>query len=103
MIYGGWNAGSDALREARSLVIGDELFRDFFQRHQDVRCIVPSHNFRRKGSYIVLYGASSFVINNNTLNLMGFHSSLSPDLRWRRAHQHGQWTQTRIFLSSHAT
>jgi len=54
LLISGENAGGNALRDARSLVITDEQFRDFLQRHQCVSCIVPEDNLRMKDSYLIL-------------------------------------------------
>merc|ERR1712135_172071 len=54
LLISGENVGVDALRDARSLVITDEQFHDFLQRHQCVPCIVPEDNLRMKNSYLIL-------------------------------------------------
>jgi radical S-adenosyl methionine domain-containing protein 2 len=54
LLISGENAGENALRDARSLVITDDQFRGFLQRHEGVPCIVPEDNLRMKDSYLIL-------------------------------------------------
>lgn len=54
LIIDGENAGADALRHAHELVITDEQFRAFEQRHGELKCLVPESNEKMKDSYLIL-------------------------------------------------
>jgi len=54
LIIDGENAGADALRDAKELVITDEQFRAFEHRHGKLKCLVPESNEKMKDSYLIL-------------------------------------------------
>jgi len=54
LLLEGENAGPDALRDAQELVITDEQFKAFEQRHKDLKCLVPESNEKMKDSYLIL-------------------------------------------------
>lgn len=48
------NAGDQAVRQAKDLLITDQQFQDFVARHQSLKCLVPESNLLMKSSYIIL-------------------------------------------------
>lgn len=70
-----------SLRDARDLVITDEQFRAFLDRHKNQRCLVPESNEVMRDSYLnldeemryVLVG-SYYITNSNLLADMHTHS-----------------------------
>ena len=44
LIIGGENAGKDALKNAENLVVSDEQFQEFTERHKDIACLVIESN-----------------------------------------------------------
>ena len=55
LLIDGENAGgANDLRDARQLVITDEQFRDFCQRHEHLGCLVPESNLAMRNSYLIL-------------------------------------------------
>jgi radical S-adenosyl methionine domain-containing protein 2 len=54
LILDGENAGAGALRDAQELVITDDQFRAFEQRHRGLTCLVPESNEKMKNSYLIL-------------------------------------------------
>ena len=46
--------GENNLRDARELVIADEQFQEFAQRHQHLKCFVPESNLAMRNSYLIL-------------------------------------------------
>lgn len=55
LLIDGENMGGEKnLRDARPLVITDEQFREFCQRHQHLSCLVPESNLAMRNSYLIL-------------------------------------------------
>ncbi|PPR06791.1 hypothetical protein CVT24_011291 [Panaeolus cyanescens] len=54
LLLEGENTGESSLRDARSLVITDEQFKYFLERHQGQTCLVPESNEAMKDSYLNL-------------------------------------------------
>ncbi|KAK9727957.1 Radical SAM superfamily [Popillia japonica] len=54
LLLEGENAGPDALRNAERFYINDELFDQFLERHQDIKCLVPESNTKMQNSYLIL-------------------------------------------------
>ncbi|KAA1473028.1 radical SAM enzyme [Dentipellis sp. KUC8613] len=56
LLLDGENTGSESgsLRDARDLVISDEQFRSFLDRHKRQKCLVPEDNEAMKDSYLNL-------------------------------------------------
>lgn len=54
LIVAGENDSDDTLRNAKSLVISDEDFDQFCQRHSDQKCLVPEPNRLMAKSYLIL-------------------------------------------------
>lgn len=48
------NAGDQAVRQAKDLLITDEKFQDFVARHRSLQCLVPESNLLMKSSYLIL-------------------------------------------------
>lgn len=48
------NAGDQAVRQAKNLLITDEQFEDFVARHRSLQCLVPEPNVLMKSSYLIL-------------------------------------------------
>ncbi|CAF0897993.1 unnamed protein product [Adineta ricciae] len=46
--------GENNLRDARNLVISEEQFQEFCQRHQHLKCFVPESNLAMRNSYLIL-------------------------------------------------
>jgi radical S-adenosyl methionine domain-containing protein 2 len=46
LLIGGENQGEEALRNAEKLVISDQQFETFLQRHSGVACLVPESNIK---------------------------------------------------------
>jgi radical S-adenosyl methionine domain-containing protein 2 len=46
--------GENELRDARELTITDKQFKEFFQRHQHLKCFVPESNLAMRNSYLIL-------------------------------------------------
>lgn len=75
LILDGENAGAGALRDAQELVITDEQFKTFEQRHQALDCFVPESNEKMKDSYLILDEELRF------LNCTGGRKTPGPTLR----------------------
>jgi len=54
LIIGGENAGKDALKNAENLVVSDEQFQEFTERHKDIACLVIESNQSMRDSYLIL-------------------------------------------------
>lgn len=48
LLVGGENEGEDALRNAQKLVVSDQQFDAFLQRHADIAYLVPESNAQVK-------------------------------------------------------
>lgn len=48
------NAGDHAVRQAKDLLITDDQFQDFVDRHRSLKCLVPESNVLMKSSYIIV-------------------------------------------------
>lgn len=48
------NAGDHAVRQAKDLLITDDQFQDFVDRHRSLQCLVPESNLLMKSSYLIL-------------------------------------------------
>lgn len=48
------NAGDQAVRQAKDLLITDQQFQDFVARHRSLQCLVPESNLLMKSSYLIL-------------------------------------------------
>lgn len=46
LLIAGENHGKEALRDAQKLVITDQQFESFLQRHGTVACLVPESNVK---------------------------------------------------------
>jgi len=54
LLLDGENTGDGALRDAKSLVITNEQFEQFLERHKALKCLVPEDNTRMRDSYLIL-------------------------------------------------
>ncbi|XP_063296951.1 S-adenosylmethionine-dependent nucleotide dehydratase RSAD2 [Pelobates fuscus] len=54
LIIEGENCGQDALRQAEKFVISKEDFKNFLNRHKDIKCLVPESNEQMRDSYLIL-------------------------------------------------
>ncbi|KAI9562713.1 hypothetical protein GHT06_010167 [Daphnia sinensis] len=54
LLIGGENHGKEALRDAEKLVVTDQQFESFLQRHREVACLVPESNVKMRNSYLIL-------------------------------------------------
>ena len=55
-------SGTGSLRDARELVITDEQFRAFVDRHKDQPSLVPESNEVMKDSYLLLDEEMRYVV-----------------------------------------
>ena len=44
LLIGGQNQGKEALRNTEAMVVTDEQFQEFLNRHSQVNCLVPESN-----------------------------------------------------------
>ncbi|CAF2048815.1 unnamed protein product [Rotaria magnacalcarata] len=54
LLIDGENMGGANKRDARDLIITNEQFTDFCQRHQHLTCFVPESNLAMRNSYLIL-------------------------------------------------
>jgi radical S-adenosyl methionine domain-containing protein 2 len=54
LIEGENMGGEKDLRDARELVISDEQFGEFSQKHKHLKCFVPESNLAMRNSYLIL-------------------------------------------------
>lgn len=73
LLLEGENTGKDALRHAEDLVIADDQFKEFLERHRSQQSLVPEDNGAMQDSYLLLDEEMRFVclflwIHTETLN-----------------------------------
>ncbi|CAH1112729.1 unnamed protein product [Psylliodes chrysocephalus] len=54
LLLEGENVGPEALRNAESFYISEEIFNTFLERHKNVKCLVPESNTKMQNSYLIL-------------------------------------------------
>jgi radical S-adenosyl methionine domain-containing protein 2 len=54
LLLDGENTGKDALRHAEDLVISNEQFETFLERHKNIESLVPENNSSMQDSYLLL-------------------------------------------------
>lgn len=62
LLLEGENVGPEALRNAESFYILDEIFESFLKHHSNIECLVPECNVKMQNSYLILDEYVTYMI-----------------------------------------
>ena len=65
LLIDGENAGQNALRDAKKMVVTKEQFNHFCNTHKELKCLVPESNELMRNSYFILDEYMRFLNNVN--------------------------------------